>query len=355
MEVLFFSSDIFPITQLEEMKNLITLRMGLHFDKLNQDLEIFLENEWDDVINKATKDGIAKIATGYSKEAMEAVLTKPWAADGMTFSKRIWEDRKKLSRRLQDQLEQSIMVGKNPKEIIKDLSVVTAKKKSDIARLVYTEHAYVASEADKLTWDAMGLEKYQISAVIDAKTSDICRAMDGKIFDMKNRRVGITAPPFHPYCRTVTVPWFDELEEDDKPYEDVTHEWQPVKHSPYQEARELQAWTHEGKTYQVAGKYVTLDYSEHEKTIADILAKDYGKDVAMVPRVSFPLGVPTPDYLIDGEKWDLKTLTGQGKNTVYDAIKKKKKQSSKFIIGVLFWQNVHCVWKLLKNVPKYRF
>lgn len=199
------------LTQLEEMKNLIKLRTGLHFDKLNQDLGSFLGDEWDDVIKKATVDGIAKISTGYSKEAMEAVLSKPWAADGLTFSKRIWDDRTKLSRRLQDQLEQSIMVGKNPKEIIKDMQGITGKKKSDIARLVYTEHAYVASEADKFTWEEMGLEKYQISAVIDAKTSDICREMDGKIFDMKTRRVGINAPPFHPYCRTVTVPWFDEL------------------------------------------------------------------------------------------------------------------------------------------------
>ena len=89
------------------------------------------------------------------------VLSKPWAQDGRTFSKRIWEDGQKTSRRLQDNLEQNILLGKHPKDIIQDMQKVLPKnKRSDIARLVHTEHAYVASEADKVAFEALELEKY---------------------------------------------------------------------------------------------------------------------------------------------------------------------------------------------------
>lgn len=51
----------------------------------------------------------------------------------------------------------------------------------------------------------------------------------------------------------------------------------------------------------------------------------------MVPRVLFPSGISTPDYLIDGEKWDLKEISSRGKNAFYNILRKKKKQADRFI------------------------
>ncbi|MGL6219340.1 MAG: minor capsid protein, partial [Lacrimispora sphenoides] len=56
----------------------------------------------------------------------------------------------------------------------------------------------------------LGVEQYEILATLDTRTSDICRDMDEKVFDMKDYEVGVTAPPFHPHCRTTTVPHFDD-------------------------------------------------------------------------------------------------------------------------------------------------
>lgn len=70
-----------------------------------------------------------------------------------------------------------------------------------------------------------------------------------------------------------------------------------------------------GETFKVDGKKVVLDYSQHEKEIANIIAKETGKDIKMVPRITFPQNIQTPDYLIDGIKFDLKTPLGNGKNT----------------------------------------
>lgn len=47
---------------------------------------------------------------------------------------------------------------------------------------------------------------YRVIAVLDAKTCNICREMHNQVFSDRDREPGTTAPPFHGYCRCVTVP-----------------------------------------------------------------------------------------------------------------------------------------------------
>ena len=77
-----------------------------------------------------------------------------------------------------------------------------------------------------------------------------------------------------------------------------------------------------------------IDLKKEEKEIADLIADKYGKSVQMVPRINFPLGVSTPDYLIDGKKYDLKTIHGVGKSVIFDAVKKKIKQADNFVVDI---------------------
>ena len=54
-------------------------------------------------------------------------------------------------------------------------------------------------------------------ATLDSHTSEICQELDGKVFEMKEYEVGVTAPPFHCWCRSVTAPYFnDEFTEGEK-------------------------------------------------------------------------------------------------------------------------------------------
>ena len=68
--------------------------------------------------------------------------------------------------------------------------------------------------------------------------------------------------------------------------------------------------------------------------MAEILSTKYGKTVELVPQVVYPPGIQTPDYLIDGERFDLKSPTGSGKNLLYGLIAKKKEQSHNFIVDI---------------------
>ena len=56
----------------------------------------------------------------------------------------------------------------------------------------------------------LGVEEYEIVATLDNSTSAICQEMDGQHFPMSEFKPGVTAPPFHPYCRTCTCPYFDD-------------------------------------------------------------------------------------------------------------------------------------------------
>ena len=115
--------------------------------------------------------------------------------------------------------------------------------------------------------------------------------------------------------------------------DDITDEW-TVKVSRSGEVTDLMEYvTGKGK-YKVDGKQVLLDYTEHERRVAERIAQLYGKRVQMIPRVTYPQGISTPDFRIDGIEWDLKTVSTAGKNVFYNAVKKKKRQANCFIFDV---------------------
>ena len=82
------------------------------------------------------------------------------------------------------------------------------------------------------------------------------------------------------------------------------------------------------------GRHIILHPTKQERAVATILSEKYGKVVEFVPQVLFPQGVQTPDYLIDGSRYDLKTPTGSGKNLLYSLLSKKRKQSPNFILDI---------------------
>ncbi len=114
---------------------------------------------------------------------------------------------------------------------------------------------------------------------------------------------------------------------------DITKDW--IKNKGLQGMMvEKQEYVYAGTVYKVDGKRVVLQPTDQERKIAALLSSEYGKTVELVPQVLYPQGIQTPDYLIDGERFDLKSPIGKGKNLLYGLIAKKRKQSHNFIIDV---------------------
>lgn len=154
--------------------------------------------------------------TGYkninslSKDFVNNILNTSWTNDGENFSDRIWKRKDKLLNTLDTELRQGLITGKKPDEITKVISDKLEVSKSNAKRLVLTESSAVHSQSRKTMYERMGVEKYEVVATLDLRTSDICRKLDGKVFDVKDYERGITAPPFHVYCRSTTVPYYND-------------------------------------------------------------------------------------------------------------------------------------------------
>lgn len=145
---------------------------------------------------------------------IEEAISKPWAPDGADFSSRIWKNKTQLINSLQTDITQSLMTGTSTAQLSEKISARFNTSYNQAYRLVETETAYIQERAMLDTYDELGLEQYQICAVLDSKTSEICQDLDGKVFDRKDAKPGITMPPFHCHCRSTTVPYIEGLLDD---------------------------------------------------------------------------------------------------------------------------------------------
>ena len=141
---------------------------------------------------------------------LSKIVNKPWAIDERNFSERIWGNKTRLINELHNELTRMCVTGKSPDEAIKHLSKKFNTSKAQAGNLVMTENAYFSQLAQKDCYNSLDVEKYEIVATLDSHTSEICKEQDGNVYEMKDYQPGITAPPFHNYCRSTTVPHFDD-------------------------------------------------------------------------------------------------------------------------------------------------
>ncbi len=140
----------------------------------------------------------------------EMVLAKPWVQDGKTFSNRIWQDKNKLVNTLQKKLPQQFVRGESLQRIVKNVAERMRVAQSSASRLVMTESAFFATAGERETMKALDVKQFEFVATLDDRTSEECRAMDGKHFPLKDLKVGENAPPLHCWCRSCIVPYFGD-------------------------------------------------------------------------------------------------------------------------------------------------
>ena len=144
-------------------------------------------------------------------DTIQKIISRPWTSDEQTFSDRIWKNKKALLDTLQKDLEKSLRGDAD--QLIEKISKDFNTSKYKAGRLVMTESAFFASASRKECFNELWVQQYINIATLDSKTSEECREIDGKIFNMKDYKIGITAPPYHIRCRTTTAPYFkDEFE-----------------------------------------------------------------------------------------------------------------------------------------------
>lgn len=145
---------------------------------------------------------IAKV----DKSKLKTVLSAPWSADGSNFSDRIWSNKVNLLNNLQQQLALNTVRGDGVDKMTAAMQKALNTSRYNAERVVRTEVAYVGSLAENNCMKEIGVREYRIVATLDNRTSSICAGLDGKVFKQSEYKAGITAPPFHPNCRSCTIP-----------------------------------------------------------------------------------------------------------------------------------------------------
>ncbi len=257
------ASARFHISRLEALKlqtqQSLELMFGNQLDSIDTAMKrIYLDGYYHTAYELQKGFEIGWDIAGLDQKKIEKVIRKPWAVDGKNFSERIWGNKEKLISEVHREITQDIILGRDPQKAIDNISKKMNTSKVNAGRLIMTEEAYFSSAAQKDCFQDLGVEQYEIVATLDSHTSDICQNLDGQVFPMKDFEPGVTAPPFHVYCRSTTVPYFEE---------------------DFGQVGKRAARGEDGKTYYVSAD---MTYKEWKKSFVDGGDKD---NIIQIPQI----------------------------------------------------------------------
>lgn len=155
-----------------------------------------------------TQTGIGFSFNALDEDLVERLIKTPW--NGRNYSERIWNNTQKLSETLKDEVLQAVLTGKKEKDVTDELINRFNVSEFESKRLIRTETAHINNEMEALSYEEADIEKYRFVAVLDTRTSHVCREHDYKVYKVSERQVGVNYPPLHPFCRSTTIAVFDD-------------------------------------------------------------------------------------------------------------------------------------------------
>ena len=198
------------ISRLESLQTEITsyvMQMGIKEEDI---LRETLASSYEDAYYRTAFDfqqesHRGEVVRTLDERTVNTVLHTNWAGDN--YSGRIWRNKQKLISELETTFTRGVILNSDPDQLAREFAKNTGTSFRNSQRLVRTEIAYVKGQATQKMYKQYHVSKYQFVATLDLRTSEMCREMDGKIFDLKDAQIGINYPPLHAYCRSVTVPY----------------------------------------------------------------------------------------------------------------------------------------------------
>lgn len=181
-------------------------------------------------------------------KAVQNKLATNWS--GQEFSERIWGQSQRTFNSIQKVIDQGLTGGWSVDRMSKELILRTGVAYSQAETLVRTETTFYNNLATLDTIKDLGGEYYEIVAVLDTRTSDICRHENKKIYPISEYKSGQTAPPFHVRCRSTIMPSHQSKdgEKSDNPYVDILANDHKVNVAPSDKSLNdvFDEWEHEG-------------------------------------------------------------------------------------------------------------
>lgn len=138
---------------------------------------------------------------------IDRIINSKWS--GKNYSKAIWDRRDKLAQSLKQELLVNILTGRTERETAQLIAEKLGSSARQARRLVRTESNYIANQMSTEAFKECGVERYLFVAVLDLRTSTICRDLDNLDFPVSEQKVGKNCPPMHPWCRSCIIAYFN--------------------------------------------------------------------------------------------------------------------------------------------------
>lgn len=228
--------------------------------------------------------GVGWTLQALNSNAVQKVLSRPWTADNQTFTARCWTDKAKLIETVNQEITRMLATGSSPDKAINAITKRFKVSKQNAGRLVMTESAYFSSTAQKDCFNELGVEKYRVVGTLDTKTCSTCGDMDGKVFKMSEFSPGSTAPPFHPWCRCCTAPYYEDMDGIGERYArdaKTGESYKLPKDITYKEWKALQdeAYGHEfvdkTRKYEYNKNADMLQFERYKSVIGDVVPDNF--------------------------------------------------------------------------------
>lgn len=141
-------------------------------------------------------------------KAVVMLLQSEWS--GANYSARIWKNTQGLAKEVKEQMIIGLLTGKRQEEMAREIANKYATGAFEARRLVRTESNFVNGQMQMAAYEECDAEKYEFVAVLDLRTSEQCRELDGKVFLVKDAVPGKNINPMHPFCRSTTIIHLDD-------------------------------------------------------------------------------------------------------------------------------------------------
>lgn len=132
---------------------------------------------------------------------------------GATFTDRTGYTLDRLTNNIEQIIPQLFIQGKNADEFGKAIAKQFNMSENAAKRDMRTLTTLITNQASILAYNNCEMvEEFEFVATLDGRTSDKCRAMDGKRFKLNEAAPFINQPPLHYNCRSTTIPYFEDLD-----------------------------------------------------------------------------------------------------------------------------------------------
>ena len=192
---------------------------GIH-DKVTEALsDVYIKGKIHQAKNLAHFGIIEKPILGV--DAVKHKMASNWS--GKTFSENVWVHKEVAYKAISDVLNKGLTGGWSVDRMARALSERTGVAYHRADTLVRTETTFYNNLATLDSIKEFGGDHYEIVAVLDSRTSEICRLENHEVHSVKEYEPGRTAPPFHVRCRSTIrpavksdkpSPYFDILQND---------------------------------------------------------------------------------------------------------------------------------------------